>query len=226
MLPADMSMGSDISGWVPDFRAGYDQLRAQAGRLKALRGQRIVGTWAVLGREVHGRQGSKERWWNDLPVILRFADGQQLEVCWDVRDRISISWNTIDVSVSPGGWLTTFSLTWRRNGQPELTGVEGGVLTDVIGVEDAYWRGADIDLRNPDTFDIVEPTGWDASGIWLKTSQADLHIFSWVEGNGLGNEPPSAKKHWRLFTLLWAVIVTCTDRKRITVSPGTQIGQF
>jgi len=39
----------DISGWVPDFRAGYEQLRAQSGRLKALRGWRIEGTWAVLG---------------------------------------------------------------------------------------------------------------------------------------------------------------------------------
>jgi hypothetical protein len=55
-----------------------------------------------------------------------------------------------------------------------------------IGVEGAYWRGADIDLRNPDTFDVVEPAGWGPSGIWLKTSQADLHIFSWMEGNGLG----------------------------------------
>src|SRR5579862_5579741 len=121
----DMFGVPDISGWVPDFRAGYEQLRAQAGRLKALRGQRIEGTWAVLGTN-----GSHERWWYDLPVILQFTDGQQLEVCWDYRGRLSISWNTIDVSVAAGRWRD-YSLTWRRDGQPELSGVRGSVLTDV-----------------------------------------------------------------------------------------------
>jgi hypothetical protein len=203
MPRASMFGVPDISGWVPDFRAGYDQLAAQAGRLKALRGQRIAGTWAVLGTN-----GSHERWWNDLPVILQFTDGQQLEACWDHGDRLSISWNTIDVSVAPGRWQD-YSLAWRRNGRPELSGVSGSVLTDVAGVEHAYWRGGDIDPGNPDTFDIAVAAGWAADGIWLQFNQADvcIVIFSGVDGNGLRSELPSAWKDWRLFTLLLAAIL-------------------
>ena len=195
MPKADMYGVPDVSRWVPDFRAGYDQLRAQAGRLKALRGRRIAGTWVVLGTS-----GSHERWWNDLPVILQFADGQQLEVCWDFRDRVSISWNTIDVSVTPGRWMD-YSLTWQRDGQPALSGVTGSVLTEVSGMEQAYWRGVDIiDPGNPG---ITAAAGWDARGIWLQTSQADVRIYSGVDGNGLSNEePPGAWKDWRLLTLL------------------------
>ena len=199
MPRADMFGVPDISGWVPDFKAGYDQLRAQADRLKALRGQQIEGTWAVLGTK-----GSHERWWNDLPVILQFTDGQQLEVCWDYRDRLSISWNTIDASDIPGRWQD-YSLTWRRDGQPELSGVRGSVLADVAGLEQAYWRGEEPDPRSPDF--PAGAAGWDAHGIWLQTSQAGVRIFSNMEGNGLANEPPSAREDWRLFTLLLAAVL-------------------
>jgi hypothetical protein len=191
----------DISRWVPRFRAGYDQLRAQAARLKALRGQRIAGTWAVLGTsEGH------ERWWNDLPVILQLTGGQQLEVCWDERDRLSISWSTIDVSVTPGRWQD-YSLTWRQDGQPGLSGVKGGVLTDVAGIEHAYYQ-PDFDPGTPQALLLSEPAGWDAGGIWLRTSQADLRIVSGADGNYLGSDSPDAwGEDWRLFTLLLAAIL-------------------
>ena len=197
----DMLGVPDISRWMPGFRAGYDQLRAYAARLKALRGQQIVGTWAVLVTSEN-----RERWWNDLPVILQFTDGQQLEVCWDVPDRLSLSWNTIDVSVTPGHWQD-YSLTWRRDGQPELSGVSGGVLTDVVGVEHAYYQPEDFDPGNPDTLYLSEPAGWHAGGIWLRTSRADLRIYTGADGNYLGNEPPGAwGADWRLFTLLLSTI--------------------
>jgi hypothetical protein len=56
-------------------------------------------------------------------------------------------------------------------------------------------------------FDIAGAAGWDAHGIWLQASQAGVRIFSWMDGNGLGSEPPSAWKDWRLFTLLLAPVL-------------------
>ena len=48
--------------------------------------------------------------------------GSQLEVCWEKFDHVSITWDTIDVTVTPKAWvdgrwsgaLVRF-LNWRRS---------------------------------------------------------------------------------------------------------------
>jgi hypothetical protein len=201
----DMPMVPGVPGWTPDFRMGYDQSRAQADRLKALRGRQVTGTWVALSAGVRGRDG-QNRWWPDLPVILQLEDEQQLEVCWDLWDRLSISWDTIEVSAPPGGRLAEYALTWRQNGQPELSAIEGGVLTGLMGVENAYWGGTNITgPGDPDALD-AEPTGWQAAGIWLRTSKADLTICAGADGNHLKSGSPAAERHWRPFALLQAAI--------------------
>ena len=54
MPRADMFGVPDISGWVPDFRAGYDQLRGQAEELL------VAVPAVVLGDDrAAGQQGSQ-----------------------------------------------------------------------------------------------------------------------------------------------------------------------
>lgn len=111
----DASVMTDISGWVPDWGSAATQLASHGPRLRSLRGRRVVQTWIVWILD-------SDCWFADLPVVVVFDDGSQLEVCWQKFDELSISWNTIDVNVTPrcggpgpwrGAWM--LSLLWARS---------------------------------------------------------------------------------------------------------------
>lgn len=123
-------MTFDVSGWQPNWLTARDQLRAHAVVLKELRGQRITRTWMVWDNQ-------HDRWLADLPVIVSFDDGHQLEVCWQKFDDLSIIWNTINVELTPIAWVT-WPLTWRTSGHPALGLVAGDTLTDVAGTEHLF----------------------------------------------------------------------------------------
>lgn len=40
-----------------------------------------------------------------MPIVLRLDHGPQLEVCWEKFDDLSITWDTIDVTVKPRAWV-------------------------------------------------------------------------------------------------------------------------
>ena len=69
-------------------------LAAQADRLSALVGRRLTGAWTVWIERV-------DEWFADMPVVLQFDDGTQLEVCWQKLDDLTLSWNTTGSASSP-----------------------------------------------------------------------------------------------------------------------------
>lgn len=87
-------MDSHVSGWVPDFRPAQFQLERHRIRLRSLLGDSIVDTWAVWRLE-------DDEWFAHLPVVLVMKGGEQLEICWEKFDDLSITWNTIDPTVPP-----------------------------------------------------------------------------------------------------------------------------
>ena len=79
-----------MSGWNADYAPAPEQLRRQRSRLLALVGQRLRAGWV-------GWELARDRWQPVIPVVLVFDGGVQLELAWDAADRLSISWNTIDL---------------------------------------------------------------------------------------------------------------------------------
>jgi len=163
----------NVSGWRPDFRPADEQIERNSARLHSLIGRRIIEAWTVWIVD--------EDWFADIPVVIRFDDGTQLEVCWEKFDDLSITWNTIDVESTPRAWVDR-ALEWRRNAHLELSSVVGGTVTDVRATKFLFT-----------TENVVDPTDvgtvWLTTGIWLETDRGDLQVFNALDENGLSADP-------------------------------------
>jgi hypothetical protein len=172
-----------VSGWRPEFLSADKQFDRYSGRLRALVGRSLIEAWTVW---VVG-----DRWFADLPVVLRFDDGTQLEVCWEKFDDLSITWNTIDVGTTPRAWVT-WALEWRRNADEALLSTVGGTVMDIRATAFLF-----------ETQNAQDPSdrsaAWLTAGLWLTTDRGDLHIFNALDENGLATErPPQDATHdWR-----------------------------
>lgn len=183
-------MTFDVSGWQPNWLTARDQLRAHAVMLKELRGQCITHAWIVWDNQ-------HDKWFADLPVVVRFEDGRQLEVCWQKFGDLSTTWNTIDVEVTPIAWAT-WPLTWRPNGHLALDLVIRDTLTDAAVRSISSRRGRSLPperLRRQPT-----PHGY-AGGSWLQARQAGLHTFNALDENSLSNDEPGQESSQRWIDL-------------------------
>lgn len=178
-----MESDPQVSGWMPDFRPAEEQFNRQSGPLRALVGRRILEAWTVWIVD--------EDWFADLPVVIAFDDGSQVELAWQKFDELSLTWGTIDVGTVPRAWADC-QLEWRRNADPALAGVVGGVVTDLFVTRSLF------ELANRE-----DPTdrsaSWLTTGLWLATDQGDLHVFNALDENGLAAEPPPRDRtqDWR-----------------------------
>ena len=165
----------DVSGWQPAWEAAQTQLQLQAVRLGSLREHSIVDAWIVWNLE-------HDKWFADLPVVLEFDDGRRLEVSWQTFDELSISWNTIDVAVTPLAWVT-WPLEWRSQNHPALRNVVGQVVRRVEATQHL------VTTRRVDAAADTS-SAWMTSGVWLQTTGSGLHLFNALDENGLSNNPP------------------------------------
>jgi hypothetical protein len=164
-----------VSGWRPDFRPGHEQVALHAARLHAVLGQRIVESWGVWDLE-------HDEWFADLPVVLQFNAGVGLEVCWEKFDDLSITWDTIDVGVTPTGWVE-WPLEWRPHPLPALAAVAGQTVS-ALAATSFLFRTQNVDQPH----DVSE--AWLTTGLWLGTESGGLHIFNALDENGVDTNPP------------------------------------
>jgi hypothetical protein len=176
----------DVSGWRPTWEPAETHLRTHATRLRSLRGRRVTDAWIVWNLEL-------DEWFADLPVVAQFEDGLQLEVCWQKFDDLSITWNTIDVTVTPHAWVT-WPLEWRSQAHPALSDIIGHAVVHVDVTEHLFTTRT---VDQPNDIHSV----WLTSGIWLQTAQSGLHIFNALDENGLSNEPPLTSPELRHFPI-------------------------
>lgn len=165
----------DVSGWQPTWDTAGNQLRRHSERLRSLPGRRVSDAWIVWNLE-------HDEWFADLPVVIQFDDVLQLEIGWQKFDDLSITWNTIDVAVTPRAWVT-WPLEWRSQAHP--------ALSDIIEQEVTHVEAS----RHLFTTRGVDPpsdahSAWLTSGIWLQTDRSGLHVFNALDENGLSNERP------------------------------------
>jgi hypothetical protein len=106
-------------------------------------------------------------------------------VSWQNFEDLSITWNTIDVSTAPTGWVT-WPLSWRSQGHESLRAVTGNTISAVAVTEHRFTTRQVEPL--PAMADKTNST-WLVGGIWLATTDAGLHIFNALDENGLSNDP-------------------------------------
>lgn len=172
----------DASGWQPTWQPAETQLRRHADRLRSLRGRRVRDTWIVWNLE-------HAQWFAELPVVIQFEDGLQLEVGWQKFDDLSVTWDTIDVAVTPYAWVS-WPLEWRSQAHPALATITGREVVQVEATQHLFTTRR-VDPPND------SHSAWLTSGIWLQTAQSGLHIFNALDENGLSNEPPLSSAELR-----------------------------
>ena len=117
--------------------------------------------------------------------------GCNLEVCWQKLDDLSITWDTIDVMVTPKAWVE-WPLEWRQAAHPALEATAGATLETVSATSFRF-----VTKSVADPHDVHEV--WLTAGLWLATDRSDLHIFNALDENGLSTQAPSryADHDWR-----------------------------
>jgi hypothetical protein len=161
---------SKISGWQADWRPGAQQIAQHAEALTGLIGARLTGAWSIW-------IDASEDWFADMPVVLQFDNGQQLEVCWQKFDDLSLSWNTIDLSQKPEAWVE--GLLWRPWAHRAFELNRGETVT-AVGSTQFVWETSDVDHPNKPRLSRLV-TG----GVWIGTTGPGLHIFNALDENGL-----------------------------------------
>ncbi|MCC2313585.1 hypothetical protein [Cellulomonas xiejunii] len=166
----------DVSGWKPDFLPANEQVARHAPALRDLRGGRIADARIVWNLE-------HDEWFADLPVVLRFADRPQLEVCWEKLDDLSITWGTIDLTRPPHAWVD-WPLEWRPAAHSALAEALGQRV-----------RGVSVSSLVLTTNDVERPSDvhsvWLTAGLWLATDSGGLHIYNALDENGLSGQRPA-----------------------------------
>jgi len=149
----------EISGWRPDWQPSTAALLAQhRERLRSLRGHRIDATWLVWINDL-------DEWFADLPVVFQIGE-EQLEICNQKFDDMSITWNTIDVDVTPIAWVD-WSLTWRRDAHPALSGAVGQTIRDVHVSEHLFTTSR---VHPPDPLQQHDTAAWLLGGLVLDST--------------------------------------------------------
>ena len=92
-------------------------LEAHLASLRGLLGKTLSGSWVAW-------ELNEDEWFNDAPVVLDF-EGQHLELNFFGMDKLSITFNTLDLSERFNwGGLTMFDLVWRKDALSELNSVK------------------------------------------------------------------------------------------------------
>ncbi|WP_203904372.1 hypothetical protein [Virgisporangium aliadipatigenens] len=174
-----------MSGWQSNYVSAPEQLRRQRSNLLALVGQRLQAGWEL----------ARDRWQPDIPLVLVFHDGAQLELAWAADDDLSISWNTIDLRAACT--LVGRRHEWRSSHPHPLAAVAGRILTGWAVTESPYFPG-DVDLTGELPMDLA--AGWSMAGLWIEFGDIGLHVFSGADATYISDAPeqPCDQGHTRV----------------------------
>ncbi|MEV0564337.1 hypothetical protein [Dactylosporangium sp. NPDC050588] len=169
-----------ISGWRSDFARARVQLDRQRERLLGLVGRRVTAGWT-------GWDPERDRWFEDIPLVLVIDDGTQLELAWQAWDGLSVTWDTIDLAVGPE--VVGRPHEWRPSAPEPLAAVVGRVVTEIAVTESPCFRGGDDVDFNVDPLPWHAFAGWVTSGLWIVTGGVGLHVYNGPDANGLETVP-------------------------------------
>jgi hypothetical protein len=186
--PADAKPWDEaMSGWRSNFVDAPTQLRNQRAGLLALVGRRLQAGWT-------GWNPDRDQWFSDIPLVLVFDGGVQLELAWQRWDALSITWNTIDLTVPPE--IVGQPYEWRSSEPDPVAAIAGCTVTGLAVTESPYFEDADLDYPLP----IDAAAGWGVQGLWIEFAGTGLHVYNGADSNGLSAEParPEDDGHTRV----------------------------
>ncbi|MFC4070216.1 hypothetical protein [Actinoplanes subglobosus] len=184
-----------FSGWRPDFRPVVEQLSRQRAALLALVGQRVEAGWT-------GREPRAQRWSRSVPVVLALDGGGRLEIAWDGFHRLSLTWGTVDVAVSPTGVFGREHF-WRPGEPAAVAAVVGRTVTGIAVTDKPILRDSpDLDWSSPGV-----PAGhvsrWSPIGLLIECGPVALHHIDDGERTYLTTDPsPETATLWGRSTRL------------------------
>jgi hypothetical protein len=166
-----------LSGWRSHFVTASTQLRDQESELLAIVGRRLTVGWT-------GWNPYLDRWFPDMPLVLVFDHGARLELAWQRWDALSVTWNTIDLTVPPEVLGRPYE--WRSSQPESVAAVAGRTVTAVATKETPYFTG-DVDFSNG--LPMHEVSGWMISGLWFEFGDVGLLVYNRLDANGLSANP-------------------------------------
>jgi hypothetical protein len=170
-----MTWDQRVSGWRADWGPGAAMIAGQQDALLSMRGSVIEGVWSAV-------DPATGEWDANLPVLIRLADGRQLEICWMKGVVLSLTWDTIDRSRQAHPWGTA-SLTWRVGAQDPARSAAGRTV-ESVAVEER--RAAVPYGSGPHA--VVTPGDWVAGGLWWGfAGGGGLGVLSGVDNNELSH---------------------------------------
>lgn len=174
-------MSVDVSGWQPAWLPAAKQVDKQSAALRNLVGSTITDAWVVWNLE-------HDEWFADLPVVLSFDGGGQIEVCWQKFDDLSVTWDTIDTTLRPRAWVE-WPLEWCRAAHPALASNVGSSVRAVAMTEHLFQTERE-NQSGPAS------RVWLVGGLWFGTTGPGLHVFNALDENGLdAGTPPDGYGH-------------------------------
>lgn len=174
---------SDLSGWIPDWRPAHEHRARTTPELRTLVGRRITATWVVWDPD-------DDSWFSDAPVVLVLDDGRHLELCWQEFDELSVSWNTVDVTVTPT-WSES-TLAWRRDAPAQLEAVVGAVVTDLA------WTEHQLVISRSRWWRRDGGVSWLVGGLWIGTDAGGVLVYDALDENGLADALPAPGREHRV----------------------------
>lgn len=124
-----------------------------------------------------------DEWFADLPVVLQLKSGRQFEVCWEKFDDLSITWDTIDLAVTPQAWVE-WPLGWRIQQDLPFGTALASPITEVAASRFLF-RTENVEHPHD-----VRAT-WLTAGLWVGTQLGGIHVFNALDENGVSADRPA-----------------------------------
>jgi hypothetical protein len=156
-----------IPSYKPIWLRGRAAIQETHGaRLSSLVGRQLTALWLIW------RQGDED-WFGDGPAILDF-ESQRVEICHREFDKVSITWNSIDVDEPLDS--SYFRLALRSKGPRDLEQLVGQTLTSVALLE---WEAQDANQGNV-AVNFVFPNG-------------SLAVYNWIDATAIFFDGPDRR---------------------------------
>ena len=155
--------------WIQGYKPEWVQDKAKAEELVTDLSGQLVGK--SIKTTFVGWYEPDDSWYQDLPIIL-IINGEQIEICWQKFDSLSITKNQINVNncISYGE-----RIPFRENALSSLNKAIGKrVLSVKLGMSSMEWGGIEIPLINSLVFEL---------------ENGYLTIFNALDENGVSHEP-------------------------------------
>lgn len=164
-----------IADYEPRYCTTVDEVTRTIGdNLRQIIGRPFSAAYLIWDQD--------DEWHPDGPVVLRFKD-LQLEICAWGLDKLSLTFNEIDLGHSPSWYDSSVTLKWRLDPFEEFVGLVDGRV-EAISVLEFHSQARVVSSNNPSEIGKVE-SAWLLPGIELQFTSGWLSVYNALDENGI-----------------------------------------